>query len=535
MKPLNIYWLNPPLYTRSIYPDLAWMNFNTYLPEYNWIQPIFNWEDYSTIEQVIDHILEHDVDVFCISTYTWNYILCHEIAKRIKEINSKIIIIKGGPHQGYDDTFFENHPYIDYLCYATGHGEHFFKEALQEIQKYGTIKNLDSVPYLITKDFKSLILKSKFIYPKESAIEKNYDYLIELKLFANRENKEINILYETTRGCPYSCTYCEWGGGISTKVSDKPLDIVLKELEIISLIGFSNIEIIDANFGILDRDETIAKYIATLKQKYNYPKQVMLYGLAKTSVKKKEKILDVLFENKLMNDYFVAVQSLNAEVLQNIKRTDISLDDQLKLANKYKTKYGVKPSIEFIMGLPGSTLEDFFKEMDYFQILDSDSCWNKMRNIFTLLPDTPAADKEYIKKHKIKISEVGTMENEENEGFHISKSVINKFKSTAFFVTETYSYTQEEWKIMFLLNRMQRRIGVLIKSNIVASEFFKIFLTHLQQTTYYLDIKKHLDKIVSGELKNKDILLFKNNILEDVILKEYVLQNHKFYKQYLDI
>ena len=129
---LNIYWLNPPLYTRNYYPDVAWMNFNTYMPEYNWVKPIIDWEIIVTEEMILDDIFKQDIDVLCISTYEWNANLCHYIAKQVKQRNPNIVVVKGGPQQGYNEKFFDEHQYIDYLCHATGHGELFLKEFLKQ-------------------------------------------------------------------------------------------------------------------------------------------------------------------------------------------------------------------------------------------------------------------------------------------------------------------------------------------------------------------------------------------------------------------
>ena len=124
---MNIYWLNPPLSTRTLYPDLGWMNFKTVCPEYNWLDPIIEWEDYKTLDSLVEHIANQNPDILCISTYIWNFKLCHLVAKTLKELNPKLVVIKGGPQQGYTNTFFDEHPYIDYLCYSTGHGEYFLK------------------------------------------------------------------------------------------------------------------------------------------------------------------------------------------------------------------------------------------------------------------------------------------------------------------------------------------------------------------------------------------------------------------------
>jgi radical SAM superfamily enzyme YgiQ (UPF0313 family) len=532
---LNIYWLNPPLYTRSYYPDIGWMNFNTYMPDYNWIEPIIDWESIEDIDQIVDDILKQDVDVLCLSTYEWNYILCHEVAKTIKKLKPNVIVVKGGPHQGYNKDFFEDHPYIDYMCYATGHGEYFLEKFLKQLNESGNITNPSEIPYYIGREYKSQSSNVKFMYPENSSLEKNMHHLMKVKEANSKYGNQTTIIYETTRGCPYSCVYCEWGGGISAKVSAKPIDIVKKELEIIAILKFNSLEISDANFGILKRDVEIAEYIAELKNLCGYPENVMLYGLAKTTSDKREKILDIFYENKLMTDYFVAIQTLKEDVMINVKRTDISIEENLRLAKKYYEKYNAYPSVEFIMGLPGGTLEEFYEQMDYFQMLESKNCWRKMRNIFTLLPDSPASEESYMKKFNIKYSVVGSMENEENNEVKISRSVINKYRSAMKFVTETYSYTSEEWKEMFFLNRMQRELGHILKSDVKASKFFKIFYEKFETDNLFVRIKNHLDDMVDSKLADKDILMVDDELIERLVFEKHVKNNKEFYSQYLDI
>jgi radical SAM superfamily enzyme YgiQ (UPF0313 family) len=532
---MNIYWLNPPLYTRSLYPDVCWINFNTYIPEHNWIQPIIDWESIFEIEQILDDMDKNRVDILCISTYVWNHMLCHEVAKRAKERCPNITVIKGGPFQGYHEDFFEENPYIDYMCYATGHGEMFMKPLLEQIEKYGYAKDKENIPFFIDREHRSNITKTKYVFPETSSIMNNQVYLLNVLSESKRLGKEAIIMYETTRGCPYSCVYCEWGGGISAKVSAKSMEIIKQEMELLSLLGFSSLEIIDANFGILARDVEIAEYIGSLKSKFGAPQKVMLYGLAKTSIEKREKLLDVLYANALLDDYFVALQTTNPEVMKNIKRTDISIEDNLRLARKYREQYDATPSLEFIMGLPGSTMEDFYEEMDYFQQFGSKNCWCKMRNILTLLPDSPANEKSYREKFEIVTAEVGTMENEENYNTIISKSVINKYKSYAVLVVQTYSYTKEEWKQMFFLNRMQRELGPILKAEAKASDFFRYFFDVISKDPYYNKVDRHLSMIVNNEMKDRDIIMMDGLQIEERVMKEYVTENKQLFEQYLHL
>jgi putative methyltransferase len=63
-------------------------------------------------------------------------------------------------------------------------------------------------------------------------------------------NGAIHIKLETTRGCPYSCTFCDWGGGVGTKVIKKNLNDVKSDIDSLIEVDPSSIYICDANFGL---------------------------------------------------------------------------------------------------------------------------------------------------------------------------------------------------------------------------------------------------------------------------------------------
>ncbi|MGY8864586.1 MAG: B12-binding domain-containing radical SAM protein [Methylophagaceae bacterium] len=503
---MNIYWLNPPLSTRTLYPDLGWMNFKTVCPEYNWLDPIIEWEDYKTLDSLVEHIANQNPDILCISTYIWNFKLCHLVAKTLKELNPKLVVIKGGPQQGYTNTFFDEHPYIDYLCYSTGHGEYFLKPFLEQLTEHGSIVEPDKIPFLIMRGYETSVKQMKFGFEGKSAIEENTEYLLKVKGAANlREQSSAEFFYETTRGCPYSCVYCEWGGGTGTKVSRKSIDVIKKELEILSILGYEEIGIIDANFGILPRDADVLRVVADLRDTYGYPQHVYMYGLAKVKAEKKEKILDVLYETGYMGtSYNMALQSIDDIVLTNIKRTDIALEENLNLARKFKAK-GVKEiKVELILGLPGSTVDIFYNEMELYQEFNA---WFEPRNIMTVLPDSEFAQKEYKDKYKVKTAEIGTTENEEADTEYVSDSIINEYRSSLLSVVGTYSYSSEDWKEMFFMNRAQRVLGPLIPTDMKASIVLKEQYKSIKTKSWFKPIDNWLTMLVNGELYDRDIIL----------------------------
>lgn len=489
---------------------------NTACEEYEWVQPIINWSEYKILEDVVDHVIKNNPNVLCVSSYIWNHVLISDVCREVKKINPNIIVIRGGPQLekklDYD--------WYDYVCDSIGHGEQFLQEALSQIKEHGKIINNEAVPFLITKDFKYLSTNKKYIYPEESVIEHNIAYVAECFNVAKAKNIRYGMQYETTRGCPYSCTYCEWGaGGTSAKLSEKPLDIILKDIETLAMFGVRDFEFIDANFGILPRDVQIINHIGELKKKYGYPELVMMYGLAKVKVEKKEKILDAIFENGLMHSYFMSVQSSSDIALENVKRKDITLEQNICLAKKYRDKYGINVKVELILGLPGSTIDDFYFEMDLIQETGG---WDWPRAPFSILPQTEAADKFYQSLHKLKTARVGISENEEQDITYVSyECVLTKYKSYQDIVISSSSYTVEEWKEMFFMNKAQKVIGPMIPENLKASEVMRWLFTQICKREWYTMFEDDMNRIVSSNKQEDDFMIVNGKAVEDH-MKEHV-------------
>ena len=90
----------------------------------------------------------------------------------------------------------------------------------------------------------------------------SFDRLIE----AYPENEWL-ILWETNRGCPFKCTFCDWGSATASKVNKFDLERLKLEIDWFSKNKIEFIFCCDANFGILKRDIEIAEYVAIKKKR----------------------------------------------------------------------------------------------------------------------------------------------------------------------------------------------------------------------------------------------------------------------------
>jgi hypothetical protein len=165
-------------------------------------------------------------------------------------------------------------------------------------------------------------------------------------------------IIETNRGCPYVCTFCQWGDLGKSDMIIFSQERVVKELEYIvknNVSKTSYLYIADANFGLFPRDIELAKLIRNFKETQGFPKNVYLY-FAKNSTESVVAIAEIL---KDMTNFNLSRQTQNPKVLKIIKRGNISIDTFNRLAALGKS-LGVSTFVELIYTLPGESKESFY-------------------------------------------------------------------------------------------------------------------------------------------------------------------------------
>lgn len=215
-------------------------------------------------------------------------------------------------------------------------------------------------------------------------------------LFDEFGSVRAGAVIETNRGCPYGCTFCDWGSATLSKVRRFDLDRVFAELEWSAKNNIEDASIADANFGMLSRDVEITEKIAELKRKYGYPKSVGI-NYAKNQVKYLRDIIRIMADVEILTEGKVSLQSMDETTLQVIDRANIKLDKYNELASEFR-RANLPLAVEIMVGLPGATTAAFHNDLQ--------QCTNRdvrvMLNNTTLLPNSPMNAPEYREKHAIK-------------------------------------------------------------------------------------------------------------------------------------
>ena len=372
-------------------------------------------------------------DVLLCSCYVWNWELTIHLAEQVKKINPDCLIILGGPHVPENSAgFFDKYPFVDMLVH--GEGEKISEEIFTE---YLNNKDFSNVKGISTKEFQTMFaerINDLDILPSPYLTNTIWE------LVENVEGVRWICSWETHRGCPYLCTFCDWGSATFTKMRRFSEETLMKELDWFAENKMTYIDCCDANFGIFFvRDLRIAKKLNELATTKGFP-QTFQQSWAKNSSEKIIPIAKELQEGGLLTAVTLSVQSLDENTLTIIKRANMKFDRFSNLSNQFREE-GLPTYSEVIRGLPGETLESFKEGLE--QLVGE----SKIDTIYIfhciVLPNAPMNIPEYREKYKLK-----TIRSPIYLGHSsINNRTIEEYENV---VTSTSTATQEDIKQMYL-------------------------------------------------------------------------------------
>lgn len=202
---------------------------------------------------------------------------------------------------------------------------------------------------------------------------------------------------ETNRGCPYGCTFCDWGSATQQKIHVFDVERVKAEID---WIGAHRIPVLffgDANFGIFDRDVEIAEHIGRTKQRHGFPQEVVV-SYAKNGNDRIPEIVRAMVSAGVVTEGVISIQTSSPEALRAVRRENIKTANYEKLVSVYRQE-GLPVSTDLLIGLPGSTLASHKEDMQW--CLDEDIVARWFPTF--ILPNSPMADPAYVAEHQIRV------------------------------------------------------------------------------------------------------------------------------------
>lgn len=434
--------------------------------EIEFLDPIFKREP---VDLIIPKIT--DADVVGFSVYVWNHEICLRIARQLKQVNSKVTILFGGPHVPDNaEEYIRENNFID-IC-LHGEGEATFAEVLDTIVDGKTFHNIGSLSFL---DIGNRYVRT----PNRKRL--NDLNLIPSPYLTGRFNKIMKDnpdyswigLWETNRGCPFKCTFCDWGSATAAKVYKFDLDRIYAEIKWFSENKVEFIFCCDANFGMLERDIDIVNVVKLEKEKTGYPQSLSVQS-TKNATDRAFVTQKILADAGLNKGVSLSMQSMDEATLSNIKRDNISLETYNELQNRF-TKANIETYSDLILALPGETYHSLLKGID--KIIDSGQHNRIQFNNLSILPNSEMGNPEYQKQFGMEtISSVIT-------NFHGVKSQAGEIEELQKLVVATKSMPREDWLqtrsmcflISFLYFDKLLQIPIILIRKILDRPFSTIF------------------------------------------------------------
>ena len=177
-----------------------------------------------------------------------------------------------------------------------------------------------------------------------------------------------SAVLETNRGCPYGCTFCDWGSATRSRIRSFDLARVQDEIDWIASAGFEHLLIADANFGILERDREIATHLVAARKRHGAP-QVVGTNYAKNPKRHVVDIVADLVAGGFTTVGQVALQTTDRETLRAVDRANIAPESYDELLAAFDD-LGLPIQTDLMMGLPGATVEAFRRDLQH--VIDSD-------------------------------------------------------------------------------------------------------------------------------------------------------------------
>ncbi len=302
-----------------------------------------SFREFSVNEQksnVLTALYQADCDVYGFSCYIWNISYIIELCKSLKKLKPQRKIFLGGPEVSFDaEELLKRYEFIDYIVCGEGEKAVFdlAKEfPLERCVLYGEkLENIDELPFPYTQDdLKKAVDGEKLIY------------------------------YETSRGCPFKCSYCL--SSVERGVRVLPIERVKREIAVLVENKAQTIKFVDRTFNAdKKRAAEIWKYCMELKGDTFFHFEIGADLLD-------DSLIDLLKDERSKKFQFeIGVQTTNEKTIAEISRV-MDIKTLSKNVKRLQQETEIMLHLDLIAGLPHEDFESFRKSFNDIYILNPD-------------------------------------------------------------------------------------------------------------------------------------------------------------------
>lgn len=354
---------NPALYSLRAYAGEhnAELAQDVEIAEYTINQPL---------EEILADIYERKPDAAAFSCYIWNWKMISELIRELHQIMPELPIWLGGPEVSFDaEQLLEEYPFLTGIM--VGEGEATFSELLGFYEKKNSGRysqqfqmqiaafwpgavsqaGLDSIKGIVFRDpVSKKIVRTE---PRELTVIDSQPFF-----YQNMEGFENRIVYyESSRGCPFRCSYCL--SSIDKKVRLRDMELVKKELQFFLDKKVPQVKFIDRTFNCNHRHaQEIWRYI----QKHDNGVTNFHFEISADMLNGEElAILGKMRPGLVQLE--IGVQSTNPKTLKEVRRF-ADLDKLRHAVVRIHAEHNIHVHLDLIAGLPYEDMDSFVRSFN---------------------------------------------------------------------------------------------------------------------------------------------------------------------------
>lgn len=302
-------------------------------------------------DEILKDIYRRQAEMICFSCYIWNLDYVESMIRDVKKVMKDVIIWAGGPEVSYDSQ--ETLGRLPELTgVMKGEGEKTFAKLCEVYGKRSEISelSLEQIDGITFRCPDGTICERPWRVPMDLS-EVPFVYH-DMKKFENKI-----IYYETSRGCPFSCSYCL--SSIDKRLRFRSLDLVFNELQFFLDHKVPQVKFVDRTFNCKhDHAMAIWKYIQEQDNGItNFHFEVAADLLNDEEIRLIRQMRPGLIQLE------IGVQSTNTDTIREIRRT-MRLEEVREHVARIKEKGNIHQHLDLIAGLPYEDIKSFRKSFD---------------------------------------------------------------------------------------------------------------------------------------------------------------------------
>lgn len=305
-------------------------------------------------EEILKEIYREKPDIVAFSCYIWNIDQIYELTAELHKVAPHISIWLGGPEVSYDaKKVLNKHPEISLVM--VGEGEETFYELIRQWDNSKKeLENIKGIAYREHEQIKENPPRGQLDMDKLPFV---YEDLTKFK------NKI--IYYETSRGCPFSCSYCL--SSIDKRVRFRSFSLVRQELQFFLEHKVKQVKFVDRTFNCNHKHaRQIWEYITEHDNGVtNFHFEIAADLLREEDINLFKKMRPGLIQLE------IGVQSTHQQTIQEIRRT-MDLEKLKELVARVKKNGNIHQHLDLIAGLPYEDYETFTKSFDEVFAMEPD-------------------------------------------------------------------------------------------------------------------------------------------------------------------